>query len=272
MIAAVRAGAELVLAGGSNVVIADEGVPGTVVLVRTRGICCDGGLLVVPAGEPWDDVVAHCVARRAGRASSACPASPARPARRRSRTSAPTGRTSPRRSRGCASTTARRDAVDDVRRRACRFDYRRASSSTATAGRCSRSRSGCPSRRCPARSLRRAGAGARRRRSAGARARRRARRRAGAAARQGHGHRPRRPGHRQRRLLLHQPDPRPRRVGARSRAPPGWPEPDGRIKTSAAWLIEQRRASRAATGADAPGSRPSTRSRWSTAATRRPPS
>ena len=39
-----RAGADLVLAGGSNVVIADEGVPGTVVLVRTRGIERDGEL------------------------------------------------------------------------------------------------------------------------------------------------------------------------------------------------------------------------------------
>ena len=56
-----RATRRCVLAGGSNVVIADEGVPGTVVLVRTRGIERDGDLLVVQAGEPWDDVVAHCV-------------------------------------------------------------------------------------------------------------------------------------------------------------------------------------------------------------------
>ena len=63
LVAAVRAGPTLVLAGGSNVVIADEGVPGTVVLVRTRGVAREGDLLVVAAGEPWDEVVARCVGR-----------------------------------------------------------------------------------------------------------------------------------------------------------------------------------------------------------------
>jgi UDP-N-acetylmuramate dehydrogenase len=62
LVAAVRARPALVLAGGSNVVVADEGVPGTVVLVRTRGIRYADGLLEVAAGEPWDDVVARCVA------------------------------------------------------------------------------------------------------------------------------------------------------------------------------------------------------------------
>ncbi len=62
LVEAVRAGAALVLAGGSNVVIADEGVPGTVVLVRTRGIERDGERLTVAAGEDWDPVVARCVA------------------------------------------------------------------------------------------------------------------------------------------------------------------------------------------------------------------
>jgi UDP-N-acetylmuramate dehydrogenase len=62
LVAAIRSGADLVLAGGSNVVISDEGVPGTVVLVRTRGLAVQDDLLVVAAGEPWDDVVAHCVA------------------------------------------------------------------------------------------------------------------------------------------------------------------------------------------------------------------
>ena len=61
LVAAVREGPALVLAGGSNVVISDEGVPGTVLLVRTRGISRDGTQLVVQAGEPWDDVVAYCV-------------------------------------------------------------------------------------------------------------------------------------------------------------------------------------------------------------------
>jgi len=65
----VRAATEpiLVLAGGSNVVVADEGIPGTVVLLRTMGVGVqrdrDGDALVtVEAGQPWDDVVALAVA------------------------------------------------------------------------------------------------------------------------------------------------------------------------------------------------------------------
>ena len=60
------AGPFLVLAGGSNVVVADDGYPGTVVLLRTRGCTVtregDGVRLRVAAGEPWDEVVARCVA------------------------------------------------------------------------------------------------------------------------------------------------------------------------------------------------------------------
>lgn len=52
----------LVLAGGSNVVIADEGFPGTVVRVLTKGVEREGGTLTVQAGEDWDALVAHCVA------------------------------------------------------------------------------------------------------------------------------------------------------------------------------------------------------------------
>src|SRR5215467_6560593 len=55
----------LVLGGGSNLVIADEGFPGTVVRVATRGIRHepDGEsvLLTVAAGEDWDPVVAGAV-------------------------------------------------------------------------------------------------------------------------------------------------------------------------------------------------------------------
>jgi UDP-N-acetylmuramate dehydrogenase len=55
----------LVLAGGSNVVVADDGFAGTVVLVRTRGVSVqrDGSnlvRLVVQAGEVWDELVARC--------------------------------------------------------------------------------------------------------------------------------------------------------------------------------------------------------------------
>ena len=51
----------LVLAGGSNVVIADKGFAGTVVRVMTHGIERNGTALTVAAGEPWDDVVAATV-------------------------------------------------------------------------------------------------------------------------------------------------------------------------------------------------------------------
>lgn len=57
----------LLLGGGSNVVIADEGFDGDVLRVATRGIRvarADGSRPVrvtVEAGEPWDDVVAHAV-------------------------------------------------------------------------------------------------------------------------------------------------------------------------------------------------------------------
>lgn len=57
----------LVLGGGTNVVIDDGGFPGDVLLVRTRGIdvsvdACAGAWVSVAAGEPWDDLVARAVA------------------------------------------------------------------------------------------------------------------------------------------------------------------------------------------------------------------
>ena len=56
-----------ILGGGSNVVISDDGLPGTVVLVRTRGVdvsidSCSGAWVTVASGEPWDDLVARAVA------------------------------------------------------------------------------------------------------------------------------------------------------------------------------------------------------------------
>jgi UDP-N-acetylmuramate dehydrogenase len=65
---AVRAAGDgvFVLAGGSNVVVADAGFAGRVVLLRNRGYAVrrdgDRALLTVHAGEPWDDVVAATVA------------------------------------------------------------------------------------------------------------------------------------------------------------------------------------------------------------------
>jgi UDP-N-acetylmuramate dehydrogenase len=55
-------GASLILAGGSNVVIADEGVHGTVARIVTRGVERSGTRLTVAAGEEWDPLVAMCVA------------------------------------------------------------------------------------------------------------------------------------------------------------------------------------------------------------------
>ena len=52
----------LVLAGGSNVVVADAGFPGTVLLLATRGVRHEGEVVTVAAGEPWDPFVARCVA------------------------------------------------------------------------------------------------------------------------------------------------------------------------------------------------------------------
>ena len=56
----------LVLGGGSNLLVADEGFGGTVVRIDLRGItteadACSGGTLRVAAGEPWDDLVGHTV-------------------------------------------------------------------------------------------------------------------------------------------------------------------------------------------------------------------
>lgn len=57
--------AVLILGGGSNLVVADEGFDGTVIRIATRGIesrtSSDGILVTVAAGENWDDFVAHAV-------------------------------------------------------------------------------------------------------------------------------------------------------------------------------------------------------------------
>jgi UDP-N-acetylmuramate dehydrogenase len=54
----------LVLGGGSNLVVADEGFPGTVVKVASKGVRCAGAgpvTVTVAAGEDWDSVVAWSV-------------------------------------------------------------------------------------------------------------------------------------------------------------------------------------------------------------------
>ncbi|HEX5660869.1 MAG TPA: FAD-binding protein, partial [Polyangiales bacterium] len=54
-----------VLGGGSNLLVADEGVSGLVLQVATRGIvlAVEGahGVLTVQAGEVWDDVVSLAI-------------------------------------------------------------------------------------------------------------------------------------------------------------------------------------------------------------------
>jgi UDP-N-acetylmuramate dehydrogenase len=50
-----------VLGGGSNIVVADEGFRGTVVRVATSGVTVRDGLVSAAAGVPWDDVVAEVV-------------------------------------------------------------------------------------------------------------------------------------------------------------------------------------------------------------------
>ncbi|MGJ3507680.1 UDP-N-acetylmuramate dehydrogenase [Enemella sp. A6] len=61
----------LLIGGGSNLLIGDDGFDGRVVRIATRGInsnvpprgdaACGGALLTVAAGEPWDAFVAHTV-------------------------------------------------------------------------------------------------------------------------------------------------------------------------------------------------------------------
>ncbi|WP_313405642.1 UDP-N-acetylmuramate dehydrogenase [Aeromicrobium sp.] len=58
----------LLVGGGSNLVVADAGFEGTVVLIRTRGIdvsadACSGAMVTVAAGENWDEFVAYAVER-----------------------------------------------------------------------------------------------------------------------------------------------------------------------------------------------------------------
>jgi UDP-N-acetylmuramate dehydrogenase len=56
----------LLVAGGSNLVVADEGFPGTVVKIATRGVVvdqddCSGATVRVAAGESWDALAERAV-------------------------------------------------------------------------------------------------------------------------------------------------------------------------------------------------------------------
>jgi len=58
----------LLIGGGSNLVVGDEGWPGTALLIRTRGVEVELGdervRVKVAAGESWDDLVARSVAEK----------------------------------------------------------------------------------------------------------------------------------------------------------------------------------------------------------------
>ncbi len=118
----------LVLGGGSNLLVADEGFDGTVVAVRTRGVTsevddCAG------AGSTWrrgsrGTRSSPAASLRAGPGWRRCPASPGWSGRRRSRTS---GRTASRSSETVARVRTfdrRRDAHRTFAAADCGFGYR----------------------------------------------------------------------------------------------------------------------------------------------------
>ena len=58
----------LILGGGSNLLISDEGFAGTVIRVESKGNAlefdaCSGGMIEVSAGEDWDEFVAITIAK-----------------------------------------------------------------------------------------------------------------------------------------------------------------------------------------------------------------
>jgi len=66
IVAAVRDSDEplLLIAGGSNLVLPDTGWAGTVVRIASRGVEVAAGRVIAQAGENWEALVARCVAGR----------------------------------------------------------------------------------------------------------------------------------------------------------------------------------------------------------------
>ncbi len=64
LVATADAAAEpvLLVGGGSNLVVGDEGWPGVVIRVAFTNIASNGAVLTVAAGTPWDDLVQHTLA------------------------------------------------------------------------------------------------------------------------------------------------------------------------------------------------------------------
>ena len=202
---------------------------------------CGGVLVTVAAGEEWDDVRGPRRRARLGRRRGAGRhPRPGRrdadPERRRLR---PGGRPDHRAGSGSGTACSRASARSPT-----------PTAGSATAPRGSRPTGGREAARRPGRHLPAASGRSAPRsqyaelaRTLGVElgrarpARRGPRRRPRAAPRQGDGPRPGRPRHLERRLVLHQPGRR-RRPTCREGAP-AWPQADGRVKTSAAWLIER---------------------------------
>ena len=272
------------MSGGSNLVVADAGFPGTVLRIVTRGVREAGDRLEVAAGEPWDPFVARCVA--AGRAGVEClsgiPGSVgATPIQN-------VGAYGQEVSETIVSVRAYERAggrVVEIPAAECGFTYR-SSAFKREPGRwvvlavtfaLPRRPHSEPVRYAElARAL---GVEPGRDRAAGRRARRGAR----AAPRQGHGDRPGRPRLGLGRLVLHQPGAGRRRVrGARAARPraagrrrprPALPAARREREDLGGLADRARRLSRAVTATPPPSrSRPSTRSRSPTAARARPSS
>ncbi len=239
------------------VVVADDGFPGRVVLVRSRGVTIERQesdvRVRVEAGHSWDDVVAQAVAE--GLAGIECLAG----------IPGSTGATPIQNVGAYGQEVAETIVAVDVYDRQTGVVLRFGPAECAFAYRTSRfkhvSRWVVLGGELPtatvhdvrSAALRRAGRAARDRAPGSRRRWPSTGGRAGAAPGQGDGAGPGRSRHLVGRLVLHQPDHRPGRLRRSSRnglsavgvAPPGWPEaPDPRtgtagVKTSAAWLIEQ---------------------------------
>ncbi len=231
----------LVLAGGSNVVVADEGFAGTALRVLTTGVARDGDVIHVAAGEPWDAFLARCVDH--GRAGAECLSGiPGSIGATPIQNVGAYGQEVAETIVSVRALDRRRDVVDDLTPEECGFAYR-SSAFKREPGRwvvlrvsyaLPHAEASGPVRYAElARAL-----GV----PVGQSAPLAAVRDAVLALRAGKG------------MVLDADDPDTRSAGSfftnpiveasafaalGERGAPGWPEPDGRVKTSAAWLIEQ---------------------------------